>query len=111
MNKEQWIKCTKCNNPIEPVFPEDNAYLEQINNGVKLIFGGGYGMFRDNLGGNPTAFLCHDCVVELLEFFPQSFKDKFKGSHSYEHKSDALCCDYAWEFDDTPIDFIPKVDE
>jgi hypothetical protein len=106
-NEELWLKCTKCNNTIPPVFEpeiqdwEHETYYTQIDDGVKLIFGSGYGMFTDNiLRDNPTAFLCHDCVVELLEFFPESFRDQFKGGHPYSHKPNGRCCEYAWSLED-----------
>lgn len=98
-NESEWIKCTKCNIPLKPVMPEINDYLEQIEDGVKLIFSVGYGMFTDHLTrSDPVAYLCHDCVVLLLEFFPESFKEKFKGGHPYSHKPNDRCCEYAWDF-------------
>lgn len=110
-----WIKCTKCGVSIPPEFePEftrrlgDEKQFEQIKDGVKLIFSVGYGMFTDNLTqSDPVAFLCHDCVVELLEFFPESFKNRFKRGHPYSHKPNGRCCEYAWSFKDEECDYIP----
>jgi len=100
MSNKEWLNCTKCNTPVKPVYPE-HGYVEQIDDGVKLIFSVGYGMFTDNITyGNPTAFLCHDCVVLLLEFFPESFKEKFKNGHPHGHKPDGRCCEYSWSFKD-----------
>ena len=106
MNEDKWLKCTKCNEPMKPVFTSDddtfpesmvNEFPEQIEDGFKIIFSGGYNMFRDNVGEENYAMLCHDCVVELLEFFPESFKEKFMGSHPY---NDVKCCRYTWSFGD-----------
>ena len=106
MSKKMWIQCTKCGVSIPPVFePEftkrrgDEKQFEQIDDGVKLIFGVGYGMFTDTImGPSITAFLCHDCVVLLLEFFPESFKERFNRGHPYSHKPNGRCCEYAWSF-------------
>ena len=106
MNEEMWLKCTKCNTPLKPEFEiefarrwGDEKQFEQIDDGIKLVFGTGYGMFTDIWpDGNPTAFLCHDCVVLLLEFFPESFKERFKSGHPYSHKPNGRCCEYAWSF-------------
>ena len=96
-NKEDWMKCTKCNIPTKPVFHE----ATQIDDGIELIFRGGYGMFTDDIDSNyPIAYLCHDCVVTLLEFFPESFREKFNGGHPYSHKPNGKCCEYSWGFDD-----------
>jgi hypothetical protein len=108
VNEDKWIKCTKCGVSISPEFePEfarrkgDEKQFEQISDGIKLVFSCGYGMFTDNLAyGDPVAFLCHDCVVKLLEFFPESFKERFKGGHPYSHKPNGRCCEYAWSFEE-----------
>lgn len=106
MNEDKWLKCTKCNKAMKPFLAEhDNCFPEQIVDGIKLIFSGGFDMFRDSLDGNNYAMLCHDCVVELLEFFPESFKEQFNGAHPYSHKPNGKCCRYAWDFED---EFVGK---
>ena len=101
MNELDWLKCTKCNNPMKPV----HDYIDQIDDGIKLIFSGGYDMFTDSLyKGDSVAYLCHDCVVLLLEFFPESFRENFKGGHPYSHKPNGRCCEYAWPFADEPLE-------
>jgi hypothetical protein len=112
MNEDKWIKCTKCGVPIPPEFePEftrrlgDEKQFEQIKDGVKLIFCTGYGMFTDIYpDSDQTTFLCHDCVVELLEFFPESFRQQFEGGHSFDH---TRCCRYGW----TSNEFVGKGEE
>ena len=97
MSEDKWLKCTKCNVPLKPVDNDD--YVYQIDDGLCVSFRGAYGMFIDSLDGdNPVATLCHDCVVDLLEFFPESFKEKFNGGHPFSHKPDGKCCRYAWSF-------------
>lgn len=97
MEESEWMKCTKCNIPLKPV----HDYIDQVDDGFKLVFGGGFGMFRDNLSdGDNWAILCHDCVVLLLEWFPESFREKFNGGHPYSYKPNGRCCEYAWSFNE-----------
>jgi hypothetical protein len=110
MNEDKWIKCTKCNIPIPPVFePEiqdpNQTYFKQVDDGMKLTFKGGYSMFYDDIGNYiDDVFLCHDCMVELLNWFPESFREQFKGAHPYSHKPNGRCCEYAWSFKDDERD-------
>lgn len=107
MSKDEWFKCTKCNTPLEPVHEpeiqdlEDETYYTQIDDGERIIFHGRYGMFYDDIDYQiKDAFLCHDCMVELLEWFPESFRKQFKGAHPFSHKANGRCCKYAWDFED-----------
>ncbi len=56
----------------------------QVEDGLNLIFSGGYGMFIDSgleLGmDEPMATICHECTIKILDLFPAAFREEFKGS-------------------------------
>jgi hypothetical protein len=80
--------------------------LEQVENGLTLQWVGGYGMFNESwpyTSEQRSWHLCHDCVVTLLELFPESVRQQFVGSHpAYDDNIplEERCCRYAWCFEE-----------
>ena len=79
------MNCTMCNTQLYGVMDKDPlSNSTQVEDGIILIFSGGYGMFTDTMMGmgfeDPMAILCHDCTIKILKLFPDEFKEKFVGS-------------------------------
>lgn len=100
--------CTMCNSEAPNQFPEyQSDVVLQPTGGLHLAIYTGYGMFTDpindlNYDQLTRIRLCHDCSVNLIDMFPQKFKDKFFTAghpisicrqHSYEYPNG---CHYAW---------------
>jgi len=118
--KEHWLKCDRCETPMPPEFwhrkrtdkgfvYEDECEttfplsMGQVDNGLTLILEGGYGMFTDPMTEERMRdfvwTLCHDCVVAMLEFFPERLRKRFEGGHpAYDDNTplEERCCRYAW---------------
>jgi hypothetical protein len=121
LTKADWLRCTKCETPMAPEFwpryREESSFvyddstdrevcLEQIENGLTLQWLGGYGMFNESWPypqEERSWHLCHDCVITLLELFPESVRQQFVGGHPAHDDNVPLeerCCRYAWCFTD-----------
>lgn len=122
--KDDWLRCHRCDNPMPPEFwhrsrgkdafiYEDEVEspfplsLHQTDGGMTLIFEGGYGMFNDPMSEESRQKfvfdICHDCMVLLLDFFPEKIRDRFLGGHPAYHDKMPIedrCCRYAWCFSD-----------
>lgn len=67
--------------------PLDNS--NQVEDGVDLLFYGGYGMFINDdevdYGVAIKATICHDCTIKLIEMFPEPFREEFRENiHSHQ---------------------------
>lgn len=124
--KADWLRCDRCETPMPPEFwhrtRTENGFVyedeietsfpicfPQTDNGITLIWEGGYGMFTDPMTEEHTRKfvwnLCHDCVVMLLEFFPERLRQRFDGGHPAHNDNtprEERCCRYAWCFSDEP---------
>lgn len=122
--KADWLRCDRCENPMPPelwnrargkdgfIYAEevdeaDEPCFHQTDGGITLIWQGGYGMFTDTMTEEDQRELvwnlCHDCVVMLLDFFPERLRQKFVGGHPTYNDNTPLedrCCRYAWDFSD-----------
>jgi len=96
------IKCTMCWKETPLQFPDIDGAESQVENGVQLIFQVGYGMFTDVDFGSewssPEAILCHDCVIKVLDLFPEPFRRRFQDGHAVGTKG---CdgCSYSFQID------------
>lgn len=118
-----WLKCDRCDKPMPPEMwnrrrgKDDFIYDEttespfpisfhQVSDGITLIFEGGYGMFTDAITKEQQEKyelnICHDCVVALLEFFPEHIRQRFDGGHPAYNDvpREERCCRYAWTMSD-----------
>ena len=126
--KADWLKCDRCSMPMPPEFwnrtrgKDDFIYddecespfpiaLHQTNNGITLVFEGGYGMFTDQMTqehrDRHTLNVCHDCTVAVLAMFPREVQQRFDGGHpAYKDNTprEERCCQYAWCFCDEQSD-------
>lgn len=57
--------CTACGAALKPVF--GSAVQHE---GLRVIFVGGYGMFFDNIDGDPKIEICEGCCWEMCEKLP-----------------------------------------
>lgn len=106
------IKCTLCGVDRKAVDEDYNepGDTQAIEFGLKInVSDSGYYMgFTDcnfkwrNSDGSVTSSgedvvwdLCHDCVIKLLETFPQLDDNLLKGGHPYDYEK-GPCCKWGW---------------
>lgn len=87
---------------LQPLETPDPRYPTMVDNGMDIVFNGGYAMFHDFFDEEITALICHDCVVKILELFSEEFRSKFQGGHPMT--GGVRCCKYAWNFQDEDED-------
>lgn len=70
------VRCDNCEAPLEYAFPKE-SYPEGVfpkldaKDALSIGFGGGYGMYFDDMQAQIKRFLlCKDCADKLLEQFP-----------------------------------------
>ena len=122
--KGHWLLCDRCEKPMPPEFwnrtreKHDFVYEDEVespfpisftqtNNGMTLIFEGGYGMFIDPMteerAKQYSLNICHDCTVAVLDLFPSAIRDRFRGGHPAHNDNTPIeqrCCEYSWCFSD-----------
>jgi hypothetical protein len=96
------IECDACGEYYEAGSQEfifDNGWVMKSK---QFGYYGGFDdeMFADEDEERDDWFMCHDCIVVLLETFPKLGATISKGSHPCEN--DTPCCRWAWRSIDIP---------
>jgi hypothetical protein len=66
----------------------DDHPNQRYHNALEVIISGGYGMFFDNIDGDPHVFLCHDCAHEsccALPWLAQLIHPQNSHGHTAEY--------------------------
>lgn len=76
----------------------DGCSVTYTDWGMSLDISGGYAQFTDCFGEDArdahTLYLCHDCVLRLVNLFP-ALRAKF-GAGCHPTTADAPCCEFGW---------------
>ncbi|QAU07228.1 hypothetical protein HOV03_gp89 [Gordonia phage Asapag] len=61
--------CASCSRKLKSVFPPEVS-ATNYEDALEVILSGGWGMFFDNIDGDPKVYLCHSCAHVACEALP-----------------------------------------
>lgn len=94
--------CDRCGQSIKVMLHTEDTDFPLIDNGSRIRFQGGYGMFFDDYrDGDFVMDLCHNCSISIMNFVVYSIKYGDKKESYFEHQHHAgpgneKCCDYSY---------------